>query len=101
MEQLKKILGQILKSVPQYKEKTDQFAVYEAWPKVVGERAARHCWPVVLLDGGILLVAAESSVWLQSLKYLEPQILEKLEKELKSKRVKQLRFKMESRRPTV
>lgn len=98
MERIKNILGQLLRTVPQYEGKKRAFEVYEAWPGIVGERTAKHCWPLKLLDDGTLLVAAENSAWLQSLRYLEPQILAKFEAELKSKRVKQLRFKLESKR---
>lgn len=99
MDPLKKILSQLLKSVPQYQQKTQQLEVYDLWPTIVGERTAKHTWPVKLLDGGVLLIAAESSVWLQSLRYLEPQILSKYEAALKKKTVTALRFKMETRHP--
>lgn len=97
MERIKNILGQLLRSVPQYEHKTAQMAVLEAWPRVVGERTAQHTWPITMLEGGLLLIAAENSAWLQSLKFLEPQILEKYEAALGSKKVKGLRFKMQSR----
>lgn len=97
MDGLKGILGKILKSVPQYEQKMAQIEIYEAWREIVGERTAQHTWPVKLLDGGLLLIAADNSAWLQSLKFLEPQILDKYEKKLKSRRIKGLRFKMQSR----
>lgn len=97
MEGIKGILGKLLKSVPQYEQKMAQIEIYEAWREIVGERTAQHTWPVKLLEDGLLLVAADNSAWLQSLKFLEPQILDKYEKKLKSRRIKGLRFKMQSR----
>lgn len=96
VDNLKNILEQILKSTPNYEDQRAKGIVFEAWPKIVGDRVAKHCWPIKLFDDGLLLIAAESSVWLQSLRYLEAQIVEKYEKELKSKKIKGLRFKLES-----
>jgi predicted nucleic acid-binding Zn ribbon protein len=95
MDNLKDILRQILKTTPKYKENMDRLAVYEAWPRVVGEKTAKHSWPVKLFDDGVLLVAAENNAWLQSLRYLEAQILDKLEKALGKRRVRELRFKVQ------
>ena len=94
MDLLKSILQQIFKNAPQYEEKKLEIQIFESWSRVVGERTARHCHPLKLIDDGTLLVGAESSVWLQSLRYLEAQILDKFEKELKVRKIKQLRYKL-------
>lgn len=99
MDDLKAILSRILKSTPHYEENRLKAEIFAAWPRVVGDRIAQHCWPVKLLDGGLLLIAGESNAWLQSLRYLELQIIEKFEKELKARRVTGLRFKLDTRRP--
>src|SRR5689334_10552070 len=98
MKDLKSILKTVLKRTPNYEENMARIEIYEAWPRVVGERVAQHAWPVCLLDKGVLLIAAESSVWLQSLRYLEVQILENFAKELGKRRVISLRYKLESAR---
>ncbi|MEW6056537.1 MAG: DUF721 domain-containing protein [Bdellovibrionota bacterium] len=100
MDLLKKILSEVLKSTPNYRERTREFEVYEAWPRIVGDRVAKHCWPAKMLDNGVLLVASQSSAWLQSLRYLEQEIIAKYEREFKEKRVKALRYKMASPEPS-
>jgi predicted nucleic acid-binding Zn ribbon protein len=92
MEDLKRILERVLDATPNYEENMERLRVFEAWPRAVGEKIASRAWPVKLTDDGVLLIAAENSAWLQSLRYLEPQILEKLEAELKHRVVKQLRL---------
>ena len=98
MDDLKSVLNRLLKKVPNYQQRLHEMEVYEVWPSIVGEKLAKQCWPVKLLDDGVLLIAATSSAWLQSLRYLEPQILAKYEKALKSKKVKALRFKLQTSR---
>ena len=103
MDELKRILDKILKSTPNFDEGMTRIQIYESWSKIVGDRIAKHCWPVALFDDGTLIVAAESNVWLQSLRYLERQILDKVNAELaqkstpnqKTQKVKQLRFKLQ------
>lgn len=103
MDELKRILDKILKSTPNFDEGMTRIQIYESWPKIVGERVAKHCWPVAMFDDGTLIIAAESNVWLQSLRYLERQILEKVNAELAQKstvhqsvqKVKQIRFKLQ------
>jgi predicted nucleic acid-binding Zn ribbon protein len=92
MEDLKRILERVLDATPNYEENMERLRVFEAWPRAVGEKIASRAWPVKLTDDGVLCVAAENSAWLQSLRYLEPQILDKLEAELKHRAVKQLRL---------
>jgi len=99
LDNLKDIIGRILKSTPLYEDSQLKARVFDAWPRLVGDRVAKHCWPTRLFDDGTLLVGAESSVWLHSLKYLEVQILEKYARELGEKRVKVLRFRLDTRRP--
>jgi predicted nucleic acid-binding Zn ribbon protein len=95
MDSLKDIIGRFLKSTPLFEDHQLKVRVFDAWPKLVGERVAQHCWPTRLFDDGTLLVGAESSVWLHSLRYLETQILTKYETELGEKKVRALRFKLE------
>jgi predicted nucleic acid-binding Zn ribbon protein len=95
MDDLKRVLQKILKATPNYEATVERNQVVDQWETIVGERVAKHCWPVKLFDDGILIIAAESNSWLQSLRYLEPQILQKYEKALGSKKVKGLRFRLQ------
>ena len=96
LNDLKSILERILRSTPNYQENMLKLEIYRSWEDVVGPRVAKHCWPVKVLEGGLLLIAAESSSWLQSLRYLEPQILDKFEAALKGRKVKGLRFMLKT-----
>lgn len=98
-DNLRNILGQLLKSTPNYEARLKEMEVLEFWPHIVGDRVSKHCWAVRMLDGGILLVAAESSSWLHNMRFLEQQIVEKYEKEFKEKRVRGLRFKLQTHHP--
>ncbi|MBI3555348.1 MAG: DUF721 domain-containing protein [Deltaproteobacteria bacterium] len=100
MNNLKDILGKILKKTPNYEENVLKARIFEAWPRIVGEKVAAHCWPSKIVEGNALLIAGESSAWLHSLRYLEAQILTKYEKELGGKHVTGLRYKMENRPDT-
>lgn len=94
MDMLKDILGKLLKATPNYAENQLKSRVFEAWPQIVGERVAKHAWPVKLLDDQYLLVATESSAWMHNLRFLEAQIVEKYEKALGKKEVRGVRFKL-------
>lgn len=48
------------------------------WRKLVGPEIAAHASPVSL-DGGVLTVAADSTVWATQLRLLGPQLLQRLE----------------------
>ena len=98
MKDIKNILENLLKNkVPGFSEKVRQFEVFDIWEKAVGEKIAKHCWPVRFTDEETLLVGSDSSAWLNQLKYLEKSLLEKLEKELGNRKVKKLCFKIETR----
>jgi predicted nucleic acid-binding Zn ribbon protein len=96
MDILRQVLDQILGNNPAYQGKQKEFELLQLWPKVVGERVAKHVWPVKLLPDGNLLVASQSSSWLHQLRYLEPQIVKKFAAETKSQKIKGLRFKIAS-----
>ena len=46
-----------------------------SWGDVVGETVSRHCWPVRISRGN-LLVAVDSSVWMAELSYYKERIIE-------------------------
>ena len=48
--------------------------VFGAWPKVVGEDVAAHCRPVKL-EGGELVIEAESTAWATQLRLLASSLL--------------------------
>jgi predicted nucleic acid-binding Zn ribbon protein len=55
-----------------------------AWPQIVGETIAQNAWPARLNSKGVLQVNTSSATWAFELKHLAPQILAKLEEELRA-----------------
>ena len=68
-------------------------AIYKIWMTAVGEQIARNAYPAAF-RGGILFVNVVSSVWMQELSFLKENILEKLNRELKGAKLKDIRFKI-------
>jgi predicted nucleic acid-binding Zn ribbon protein len=62
-----------------------------AWERVVGERLGRYARAVGLRDG-VLVVEAESSVWMQEIGYQKVRILKRLEEECGKGMVRDLRL---------
>lgn len=56
------------------------------WPRVVGERVAAHA-VAEEFDDGVLTVRADSTSWAREVKFLAPNILAALAKELGDQRV--------------
>ena len=56
----------------------DQASVIPEWPELVGPRIAGVTTPIVVLEGGVLVVAVTSSAWMQELQLHSHTILKKL-----------------------
>ncbi len=63
------------------------------WDQAVGERIAENTVPESMRRG-VLFVNVASSVWMQQLHFLKDEILEKVNNELDSTRIKEIRFKI-------
>ena len=50
--------------------------VHERWPAIAGQQLARHVEPV-RLDGGVLVLRAESSAWATQVRYLSSMLVVK------------------------
>ena len=53
-------------------------AVFVQWSEIVGEDVAAHTRPSVI-DGQTLIVAADDTTWASQLRWLENQLLERIE----------------------
>ena len=60
------------------KRRLDQASVIPEWGDLVGPRIAEVTRPVVVLEGGILVVAVTSSAWMQELQLHSRDILKRL-----------------------
>jgi len=65
----------------------------DIWNKAVGARIAENTHPEFIREG-ILFVNVASSVWMQELHFLRDKILEKVNNELDSTQIKEIRFKI-------
>jgi predicted nucleic acid-binding Zn ribbon protein len=51
--------------------------VFGEWPKIVGEQVAQHVTPIKL-ERGRLIVEIDDPSWATQMRFLEPQLVEKL-----------------------
>ena len=73
-ESIEKVIGRLEKN----QKKAGQ-CIYSQWQGIVGKLFARHCSPVDLRDG-ILIVNVEGSAWMYMLRLKSAQILRKINK---------------------
>jgi predicted nucleic acid-binding Zn ribbon protein len=62
------------------------------WQEIVGSQFARQTQPEFFKDG-VLQIRVENSVWLNHLRFLGEELRQKLNKELPSLEIKELRFR--------
>ena len=62
------------------------------WHEIVGSQLAKQTQPEFLKDG-VLQVRVENSVWLNHLRFLAEELRQKLNEELPSLEIKELRFR--------
>lgn len=60
------------------KRRLQQASVIPEWLELVGAKIAEVTEPIVVLDGGVLVVRVASAAWAQELQLMSPMILEKL-----------------------
>ncbi len=67
--------------------------VWDVWEAAVGKEIADHAHPVAF-KGGLLLVHISNSTWLHHLRFMEKELIHKLNLALGDKRVSSLSFKI-------
>jgi hypothetical protein len=91
-------IGSILKQLfrnPEWKDKLQASLPLLRWQELVGEKIARQSQPESLRDG-VLQVRVANSAWLHHLRFLEGDLRSRLNKELPSLKIKELRFRQGS-----
>ena len=63
----------------------------EVWDEVVGEKVAKNTKPESI-ESGILTVKTTNPVWRQELLFQKKEIIKKINKRLKKKTIKEIRF---------
>ena len=69
----------------------DQQRAIDLWSEVVGKSIDSNTEPVSV-EHGVLSIKTKNSAWSQELQLQKPQILEKLNKKLDKKIIKDIRF---------
>jgi predicted nucleic acid-binding Zn ribbon protein len=72
---------------------TSLIRVWDIWQEAVGEVIAANTRPAAF-KGNLLIVNATSSSWLQQLRFLKPEILQKVNNVLGNVSVKDIKFKV-------
>ena len=89
-------LGQVLdKVVHQYRPQMDQalIQVWDVWHAAVGNIVAENAQPAAFKKD-ILLVHVSNSTWLHHLRFMEKELIKKINQSLGSVRVRRLKFKI-------
>ena len=84
------VLGRVLERLGLSREMSGWQAV-EAWPTLVGARVARHTRAVAYRDG-TLHVEVEGSAWMQELGYLKRDLVRRINQQLGSELVRDVRL---------
>ncbi|MEJ2431529.1 MAG: DciA family protein [Deltaproteobacteria bacterium] len=90
-EHIGSILEQLL-SNPEWKDKVQACLPLLRWQEIVGAKIARQSQPESL-NNGVLQVRVANSAWLHHLRFLEGELRQKLNEELPSLKIKELRFR--------
>lgn len=85
-----KVLRDILESAGMSR-RLDEHRAAEVWPRVAGQEIASMC-AVVRVERGTMVVAVPSPAWATELYLMKPALLDKLEKELRSRAIRDIRF---------
>jgi predicted nucleic acid-binding Zn ribbon protein len=89
-------VGSILNDIlPKFRPGTTKsmLEVWDIWDQCAGCEVASNARPVAF-KGGLLLIHVSNSIWLHQLRFLEKELVEKLNKALADERVKTLKFKI-------
>ena len=68
-------------------------AVFVQWPEIVGEDVAAHAHPSVI-DGQTLVVVADDPTWASQLRWLETELIQRIEKVSGSDRIKAIKVRV-------
>jgi predicted nucleic acid-binding Zn ribbon protein len=75
------------------KTDTSLIRVWDVWEEAVGEVIAANTRPAAF-KGDLLIVNAASSSWLQQLRFLKPDIIQKINHILEGGAVQDIKFKI-------
>ena len=70
-------------------QKLREYRAWEVWEKVVGPQIAGHARPLRLREG-VLEVRVDQPIWMQQLRLMAPEILQKLNRALGEELIREL-----------
>lgn len=82
----------ILEGLP-VKERVKEYRLWKEWANLVGDQIAKNCQPERIKDG-ILFLKVSSPVWAQQLQFMKGMVIEKVNRFMRDKDVKELRFRV-------
>jgi predicted nucleic acid-binding Zn ribbon protein len=86
------ILNKVVKTCrPETDEEME--GIWSLWKDVIGKTIAENAQPEAL-KGDILLVHVSSSVWMQQLRFLKKDIIDKINAASGKERIKEIKFKI-------
>ena len=90
MQHIEAALKKLLKTSGLKKAVSQQSAM-DLWPTILGKTISKNTEPVSI-EHGILTVRTKTPAWRQELQFQKKQIIEKLNKKLNEKVIKDIRF---------
>ncbi len=90
MEAVGNVLSRLMRTLGLAAELEGWQAVDE-WPRVVGARVGRHSRAVSFRNGA-LLVEVDGSAWMHELSFLKRDLIQKINRHLRSEPVREVRF---------
>jgi len=74
-------------------DKVKEYTIYVVWRDAVGEEIARHATPIDF-NHGVVTLEADSSVWVNELKFMKTKLISSLNEKLGVKKVKDIIFRV-------
>jgi predicted nucleic acid-binding Zn ribbon protein len=93
-ERIGAIVARLLDDGPWGKQ-VKELQAFTRWRDIVGIQIARQAQPESFKDG-VLVVRVQNSVWLSHLRFLAEELREKLNREIPSAPIEEIRFRLGS-----
>lgn len=74
-------------------DKVKEYTIYVVWRDAVGDEIARHATPIDF-NHGVVTIEADSSVWVNELKFMKAKLISSLNEKLGVKKVKDILFRV-------
>jgi len=80
-------------SAPGFEKIVKGFSIYKLWQKTVGPKIAARALPLKLSEKKLYVTVA-TSIWMEELKYLKEELIQKLNRELKENPIDDIIFRL-------